>query len=168
MVVENTKFWKERESFQKRKIVAYFFRIIECDKPYGTIYKGPEANLTSTVEVFRSFPLDLRACWKHKFLEKSNVSNEEKFCPVFPRSVEGDKPHGTVCKCQKVGLAKTRSYNNLSETPKRLLETQKVEKRQSFQWRKIMALSSRIIGCDKHHGTNRTCPQDILSLTGSY
>ena len=36
--------------------------ILECDKPQGTIYKGPQAALTFTVEVTRSFLWDLRGC----------------------------------------------------------------------------------------------------------
>ena len=32
-----------------------FFRIIDCDKPRGTFYKGPQGILTFTIEVVRSF-----------------------------------------------------------------------------------------------------------------
>ena len=32
-----------------------FRRIIECEKPQETIYTGPQATLTFTVEVIRSF-----------------------------------------------------------------------------------------------------------------
>ena len=39
-----------------------FSRIIECDKPQGTIFKGPQAILTITVELIRAFLEDLRGC----------------------------------------------------------------------------------------------------------
>ena len=34
-------------------------RIIECDKPQGTIYKGPKGMLTNSAEVLRSLLQDL-------------------------------------------------------------------------------------------------------------
>ena len=39
----------------KKSIVAFFSRNIKCDKPQGTICKGPPAILTSTVELIRAF-----------------------------------------------------------------------------------------------------------------
>ena len=42
----------------------------ECDKPDETIYKGPNRNPISTLEVLRSFLYHLRGCGKHKFLKK--------------------------------------------------------------------------------------------------
>ena len=40
---------------------ATFPRIIECDRPQGTICKGPKSTVTITVEVIRSFPYHLRS-----------------------------------------------------------------------------------------------------------
>ena len=34
----------------RKRFWPIFFRIIECDKPHGTICKGPKVNLTFTVE----------------------------------------------------------------------------------------------------------------------
>ena len=49
--------------FPKKKILwPIFSPIIECEKPQGTNYKGPQAILTLTVEVIRAFLLDLRVC----------------------------------------------------------------------------------------------------------
>ena len=39
-----------------------FSRIYEYDKPQGTIYKGPQAILTITLELMREFFRDLRGC----------------------------------------------------------------------------------------------------------
>ena len=42
--------------FPMKKILWHIFSpIIECDKPQGTIYNGPQAILTITVELIRAF-----------------------------------------------------------------------------------------------------------------
>ena len=41
---------------------ATFSRVFECDRPQGTICKGPKSTLTNTVEVIRSFPYHVRSC----------------------------------------------------------------------------------------------------------
>ena len=40
---------------EKERFWPIISRIIECDKPQGTICKGPKGVLTITVEVIRSF-----------------------------------------------------------------------------------------------------------------
>ena len=39
----------------EEQILAFFSRIIECVKPQGTVYEGPQGILTITVEVTSSF-----------------------------------------------------------------------------------------------------------------
>ena len=39
----------------KKTLWPIFSRIIECDKPQGTFYKGPKAFLTFTVELIGAF-----------------------------------------------------------------------------------------------------------------
>ena len=46
----------------KKILWPNFSPIIECDKPQGTNYKGPQAILTITVEVIRAFLQNLRGC----------------------------------------------------------------------------------------------------------
>ena len=46
---------QEKATIPMTKILAYFFRIIECDKPTGTVYKGGTGILKNTVEVVGSF-----------------------------------------------------------------------------------------------------------------
>ena len=52
---------KIRQFFQWRKYFDVFSRFIECDKPQGKIYEGPQGFPTNTVEVTRSFLKQLRA-----------------------------------------------------------------------------------------------------------
>ena len=39
----------------KKILFPIFSRNIECDKPQGRIYKGPQAILTITLELIRAF-----------------------------------------------------------------------------------------------------------------
>ena len=45
----------KKAKFPVNKFFWPFFRITECDKPSGTIYKGLQGILTITVEVKKSF-----------------------------------------------------------------------------------------------------------------
>ena len=42
-------------SSEEKKIWPIFFHIIDCDRPEGTLCKGPLGNLTKAVEVLGSF-----------------------------------------------------------------------------------------------------------------
>ena len=53
-VVENTIFEKKAK-FPVKKILAYLFRIFECDRPQQTFYRARQGMLTITVKVTRSF-----------------------------------------------------------------------------------------------------------------
>ena len=61
----------------------FFPRIIECDKPQGTIYGGSYGVSTITVEVIRSFLQDLWRCWKHFFPKKDYLPDEQTDLFVF-------------------------------------------------------------------------------------
>ena len=99
----------------KKKIWPIFPRIIECDKPQGTIYKRPEGNLTNTVYFIECLFKDLRGCWKHNFLKKkAKVPVKKIFWPIFSRTIEHDKRQKTTYKGLKSSLTHTvhviRSY----------------------------------------------------------
>ena len=50
------KFLKKKANFPvKKSFCCIFSRFIECDRPEGTIYEGPQGDLTITVEVKRSY-----------------------------------------------------------------------------------------------------------------
>ena len=46
----------------KKILWPIFSRFIECNKPQGTVCKGPKAVLTITVEPIRAFFQDLSGC----------------------------------------------------------------------------------------------------------
>ena len=60
--MENTVFLKNGNLSSEKKMLAFFARVIENDKPEGTIHKGPQGILTITVEVKRAFFKELRGC----------------------------------------------------------------------------------------------------------
>ena len=64
---------KKGKLFSEDKILAFFSRIIEHEKHQDSTHKGPQVNLTNTVEVRRSFLLHLRGCWKQKNLKKKAI-----------------------------------------------------------------------------------------------
>ena len=77
------KFFEKRQPFPWRKKLPFFISpVIDCDKPQGTICKGPKSSLTFTVEVIRSFLWEI-GCWKHKLLKKGNQPSEEKILAYF-------------------------------------------------------------------------------------
>ena len=50
------KFLKKKGKFSSEKsFCCIFSQFIECDRPEGTTYEGPQGDLTITVEVTRSF-----------------------------------------------------------------------------------------------------------------
>ena len=70
-----------------------FPRIIECDKQQGSIYKGPQANLTSTLGFIRAF-LESNRLLKLKSSEKKAAFPVMKnIWPTFPRIIAHD-----ICK----------------------------------------------------------------------
>ena len=94
-----TKLFKKRLSSRWQKILAFFPRMIQCEKPHGTINKGPKAILTGNLELKRACFWDLTGCWKHKFLKKKASSPVKKmFWPCFSRIIEHDKRQRTTYK----------------------------------------------------------------------
>ena len=68
----------------KKTLWPIFSRIIECDKPQGTICKGPKDFLVVTLELIRELFKDLWGFWKHKLLKKNgNISNEKNIVAYF-------------------------------------------------------------------------------------
>ena len=65
-----TKLFKKGYLPDGKRFWLIFTRNIECEKPQGTICKGPKDTMKITVEVIGSFLQHLRCCWKHKKLEK--------------------------------------------------------------------------------------------------
>ena len=57
--------------------------IIEEDRRQGTIYKGPQCNLTVIAQVIRSFLSDLRGRWNQFLKKKSNFPLKNKFGDIF-------------------------------------------------------------------------------------
>ena len=70
----------------KKTLWPIFSRIIECDKPQETIFKGPQAILTITVELrtYRSnFLGTKRLLRKQIFEKKGNISSEKNIVAFF-------------------------------------------------------------------------------------
>ena len=54
-LLKTQNFEKKRQTFLWKKRIDQFSRIFEYDKPHGTIFKGPQAILTNTLEPIREF-----------------------------------------------------------------------------------------------------------------
>ena len=54
-LLETRRFEKKGNLPWKRKIWPIFPPYTACEKPHGTIYKGPQANLAKTVEPIKVF-----------------------------------------------------------------------------------------------------------------
>ena len=61
-VVQNTNFWNKGNFSSEKNYLTNFSRIIEFDKPQGTVYKGQHGLLSLTVKLIRSILRDLRGC----------------------------------------------------------------------------------------------------------
>ena len=77
----------ENQIFQKTLLLTFwpiFSRNIRCDKLQETIYKGPQAIFTVTVEPIRAFFQDIRGCCKYKLLKKrQSFQCRKNFGPSF-------------------------------------------------------------------------------------
>ena len=88
----------------KKTLWPIFSRIIECDKPQETIFKGPQAILTITVELrtYRSIFLGTDRLLKTQFFEKkAKFPVKKTLWPNFSRIIERDKHQWTICKGPK-------------------------------------------------------------------
>ena len=83
----------------EKKWWPIFSRGIEYDKPQATVYKGPQAILSTTVSFKRPIFFGPKSLLKTQIFEKKcNLSNKNILWPNFSRIVECDKPQGTICK----------------------------------------------------------------------
>ena len=123
-----------------RSFWPIFPRMIECNKPLGTIIKGPEAILTGTVELKGACFRDLRGCWKHKFLEKRASSPVKKmFWPFFSRNIEQDKRQRTTYKGTQGNLTSLVQATCSFLQDLRSREPTFSKKRLSSRWQKNLA-----------------------------
>ena len=68
----------------KKILFPIFSRNIECDKPQGRIYKGPQAILTITLELIRAFFLGPNRLLKpQNFEKKGKLSSEKRIVAYF-------------------------------------------------------------------------------------
>ena len=108
----------------KRRFLYKLSRIVECDKSQETICKGLKGILSSFEEFIKSFVQHIRACWKHKFLNKRQPFQWKKICRlVFSYyrvwQTSRDKIEGSK-RCSKFYCGR---YRINSVTPKSLLKT---------------------------------------------
>ena len=84
-------------------------RNIECDKPQGTICKGPKGILTIVLEPIRAFFLGPKWLLRTQIFEKKGkISSEKKtMWPIFSRIIECGKSQGTIFKGPKAILTIT-------------------------------------------------------------
>ena len=74
-----------------------FSPIIEHDKYHGTLYKGPQDNLASIVQMIRSY-FAKKEVDRNKRLKKKPFSQWQKFWPIFRSILECNRPQGTKYK----------------------------------------------------------------------
>ena len=151
----------------KKTMWPIFSRIIECDKPQGTIFKGPQAILTITVELIRAFLEDLRGCWKHQFLKKRQYFQWKRLCGLFFLVLSNvTNLRVQFLRVHKLFWQLCRIYKSISWGPERLLKTPIFEKKAIFPVKKTLwPIFSRIIECDKPPGKYYKGPEDILVIT---
>ena len=119
----------------EEKILAFFSRIIECDKPQGTKYKRPQGILTTTVGVIRSTLQDLRGCWKHKFLKiYATFPVEKRFWPFFLGLSSVTYLKRQTVRVQKVVWQLLRNLQDqfYLATPSSLVKTKTFEKKKAI------------------------------------
>ena len=151
------KFLKNKAKFPvKKRFAPISSRIIEHDKRPETSYKGRQGNLTINVEVERSFLQEPRGCWKHKFLKnKAKFPVKKRFSPISSRIIEHDKRPETTYRGREgnltINVEVKRSFlQDLSGCWKQKILKKKAN---SPVKRSFWPFFSRIIECDKSHGT---------------
>ena len=78
----------------------FFPRIIECDKPLGTVYQGPQGILTFIVQMIWTFNWHLGGRYKQTF-QKYLFSRWKKFLARFLCIISFGKPRGIFNKGQQ-------------------------------------------------------------------
>ena len=143
---------------------------IECDKPQGTIYNGPQAILTDNLEVERvdrAFFLGPKRLLKTKIFEKKKAIYpvKKRLWLIFSRDIEHDKCQGTVYKGSQGSLAFLCKRNEpLYLARRRSFETN-ISKNSCFHKEgSFWHIFPCIIECDKPQRKNYMGPQAILQL----
>ena len=151
----------------KKRFCPIFSRIIEQEKCQGTFFKGSQAILNFTVELWRAFFWDLWSCWKHKFLKKkANFPVKKIVWTISPALSSMTRPKEQITRVHKLVLLLLSNVEDLFLRPKKLLKTQNLRKKQPFQGRKdFVPFFSRIIEHDKCQGSFFKGLYDILSFT---
>ena len=131
----------------------HFIRVHKVSDNYCGIYKsiflGPKRLLKT-----------------QSFEKKGNLSIDKKLWRIFPRSIEYDKPKGTIYKGPQGILTITVEIIRAFFETYRLLKTQIFEKKAVFPVKKILwPTFSRSIECDKPQGTSCKGPKGILTIT---
>ena len=89
---------KERYIPAKKTLQPNFSPFVEYKKPQVTKYEGPKGNVRVIVHVIRTFPQELKGCWKQKFLKKAIVPVTKTNWPCFSHNIEHQKSKTTRCK----------------------------------------------------------------------
>ena len=143
-----------------------FPHIIECDKHQGSIYKGPQAVLTSILEYIRAFFRTYEIVGKRKFRRKGNLSSDEKILTYFSSfyrtwHMSGNKISGSTMYFDKY----CANDKIISLGPKRSIETNITKISCSQDDKKLCPVFPRTIEWDKHQKTNYEGPKAILTFT---
>ena len=139
----------------KKKFWPFFSRIIECDKPQGTICKGLQGFLANTVVVIRLI-LEKK---RQTFQWKKYLAYTFLYCPTWQRSVNNLLGHTRFFDMYRL------SYMFISIGPKRLLETNISKKGSLPVDKSFWPIFCRNIECDKPQGTIDKEPQGNLAFT---
>ena len=123
------------------KVIGPIFpHFIESDKPQETIYKCPQAGLTFTMEVIRSF---------FRIWEVVEDTNSWKKATL---PVRNDFSFFFSC------------FRTWHTSGNKLLKTQFCEKKKYFQWIKWFISFCRFIECDKLRGSFYGAPQSLRTI----
>ena len=71
-----------------------FTPIIQHDKCQWTLYKGPQGNLASFVQMIRSY-FGKSEVDRNKRLRRKPFSQWQKLLPIFPSGIDCDNSEGT-------------------------------------------------------------------------
>ena len=74
---------------------SFFLVLLSVTNLKELFTMGPQAIPTIAVWPIRAFCKNLRGCWKHKLLRKSNPDSEKNYLTNFSRIIEHDKCQAT-------------------------------------------------------------------------
>ena len=130
------------------------------------IYEGPKGVAIFTLEVIRSFLQEPKGSWKDNSLKKMVIFPMKKVYRPMPSRIN---ENGRLQS--KFYEARHRIMATLVKVKRSFLKHLKcswkhksLKKKQSFQWRKLRPIFSRIIEYDKPHRTIYKSPKDIATV----